>query len=189
MGFSIAQDAEADQVLTDHPFALVLAMMLDQQYPMEHAFRGPAKILQRFGSLDPADIAAAEPEEFAELCAQAPAIHRYARSMAGRAQDLAAHVVEHYDGHAEAIWTGVGSAEVLMRRLRALPGYGEQKAKIFCALLAKQLDVKPRGWTKAAGDYSRKGYRSVADVTGPDSLAAVRSFKKQAKAVARATSI
>lgn len=183
---TIAQDPAADRVLSDDPFALLVGMLLDQQYPMEHAFRGPAKILDRFGTLDPADIAAAEPEAFADLCATPPAIHRYGRSMAGRVQALAQVVVDQYDGDASRIWSDVGSAPVLMKRLTALPGYGQQKAKIFVALLAKQLDVKPRGWTTAAGDYSKKGYRSVADVVDADSLKKVREFKKMKKAEARA---
>ncbi len=183
---TIAQDPAADRVLSDDPFALLVGMLLDQQYPMEHAFRGPAKILDRFGTLDPAAIAAAEPDAFADLCATPPAIHRYGRSMAGRVQALAQVVVDEYDGDASRIWSGVGSAPVLMKRLTALPGYGEQKARIFTALLAKQLDVKPRGWTTAAGDYAKKGYRSVADVVDAESLQKVRSFKKAKKAEAKA---
>jgi uncharacterized HhH-GPD family protein len=183
---TIAQDPAADRVLSEDPFALLVGMLLDQQYPMEHAFRGPAKILDRFGTLDPAAIAAAEPDAFADLCATPPAIHRYGRSMAGRVQALAQVVVDEYDGDASRIWSDVGSAPVLMKRLTALPGYGEQKAKIFTALLAKQLDVKPRGWTTAAGDYAKKGYRSVADVVDAESLQKVRSFKKLKKAEAKA---
>jgi uncharacterized HhH-GPD family protein len=153
---------------------------------MEHAFRGPAKLLDRFGTLDPEAIAAAEPEAFADLCATPPAIHRYGRSMAGRVQELARHVVEQYDGDASRVWTEARSGADLMKRLRALPGYGEQKAKIFTALLAKQLDVKPRGWTTVVGDYGKKGYRSVADVVDAESLGKVRAFKKQKKAAAAA---
>ncbi len=182
------QDPAADQVLSADPFALLVGMLLDQQYPMEHAFRGPAKILDRFGTLDPAAIATAEPDAFADLCATPPAIHRYGRSMAGRVQALAQVVVEEYDGDASRIWTDAKSGEALFARLTALPGYGEQKAKIFVALLAKQLDVKPRGWTTVSGDYSKKGYRSVADVVDADSLKKVRDFKKAAKAKAKAES-
>ncbi|WP_374999542.1 HhH-GPD-type base excision DNA repair protein [Aeromicrobium sp. CTD01-1L150] len=182
MAIQIAQDADADRVLTDDPFALLTGMLLDQQYPMEHAFRGPAKILQRFGTLDPVAIAEADPEEFAELCATPPAIHRYGRSMAGRVQALARVVVDEYDGDASRIWTEAKSGTTLFKRLTDLPGYGEQKAKIFVALLAKQLEVKPRGWTTVSGDYSRKGFRSVADVTGPESLQKVRDHKKAMKA-------
>lgn len=186
MAIQIAQDPAADQVLSADPFALLVGMLLDQQYPMEHAFRGPAKILDRFGTLDPAAIATAEPDAFADLCATPPAIHRYGRSMAGRVQALAQVVLEEYDGDASRIWTDAKSGEALFARLTALPRYGEQKAKIFVALLAKQLAVKPRGWTTVSGDYSKKGYRSVADVVDADSLKKVRDFKKAAKAEAKA---
>ena len=186
MAIQIAQDPHADEVLNADPFALLVGMLLDQQYPMEHAFRGPAKLVDRFGTLDPAAIAAADPEEFAELCATPPAIHRYGRSMAGRVQALARHVLDEYDGDASRLWSEASSGADLMKRLTALPGYGEQKAKIFTALLAKQLDVKPRGWTTVVGDYGKKGYRSVADVVDAESLGKVRAFKKQKKAAAAA---
>lgn len=185
MAIQIAQDAHADDVLTKDPFALVVGMMLDQQFPMERAFAGPAKVLDRFGTLDPAAIAAADPDEFAELCATPPAIHRYGRSMAGRMQELARHVVDEHDGDAARIWTEAKSGDALFARVKALPGFGEQKAKIFVALLAKQLGVKPRGWTTVTGDYGRRGYRSVADVVDGDSLVRVREFKKAAKAAAK----
>ncbi|MBD0859708.1 Fe-S cluster assembly protein HesB [Gordonia sp. zg691] len=178
----IAQDAAADELLSTDSFALLTGMLLDQQFPMERAFAGPAKIRDRFGTMDPVEIADADPEAFADLCSTPPAIHRYGRSMAGRVQALAKVVAEEYGGDASRIWTEASSGADLMARLRALPGFGEQKAKIFVALVAKQLDVKPSGWTTVAGDYSKKGYRSVADVTDPDSLQKVRDFKKAAKA-------
>ena len=181
----IAQDPVADELLSTDPFALLAGMLLDQQFPMERAFAGPAKIKDRFGTLDPAAIAVAEPEPFADLCATPPAIHRYGRSMAGRIQELARVVVDEYNGDTESIWTTARSGEELFGRIRALPGFGEQKAKIFTALLAKQLDVKPAGWTKVTGDYGRKGFRSVADVVDADSLIKVREFKKAAKAAAK----
>jgi uncharacterized HhH-GPD family protein len=182
MGLKIAQDPAADEVLAKDPFALLTGMLLDQQYPMEHAFRGPHKILTRFGTLDPATIAAADPEEFATLCSTPPAIHRYGKSMAGRVQQLARVIVDEYDGDAAMVWSGAKSGADLMKRLQKLPGYGEQKAKIFTALLAKQLDVKPRGWTTVVGDYGKKGFRSVADVVDAESLQKVRDFKKVKKA-------
>ena len=154
----IAQDAEADEVLSNDPFALLVGMLLDQQYPMEHAFRGPWKILSRFGTLDPEAIAAAEPEAFADLCATPPAIHRYGRSMAGRVQQLAAVVRDEYGGRPERIWTEAADAKDLLARLRALPGYGDQKARIFAALLAKQLDVRPAGWQEAIGPDAEDGH-------------------------------
>jgi uncharacterized HhH-GPD family protein len=186
MAIQIAQEPHADQVLAESPFALLTGMLLDQQYPMEHAFRGPAKILDRFGSLDPATVAAADPEEFASLCSTPPAIHRFPGSMAARVQALAAHVVEEYDGHAERLWEQAESGRDLMRRLQALPGFGRQKAQIFVALVAKQLGVRPPGWEDAAGAYAEQGsYRSVADVVDATSLDKVRSFKKEMKARAR----
>jgi uncharacterized HhH-GPD family protein len=182
----IAQEPAADQVLTDDPFALLTGMLLDQQFPMERAFAGPAKILDRFGTLDPAAVAGADPEEFADLCATPPAIHRYGRSMAGRVQALAAIVRDEYDGDASRIWTEAASGADLMARLTALPGFGTQKAQIFTALVAKQLGIRPEGWEVAAGDYALDGFRSVADVVDGESLQKVRAFKQAKKAAARA---
>jgi uncharacterized HhH-GPD family protein len=183
----IAQDDAADQVLSEDPFALLVGMLLDQQYPMEHAFRGPWKIRSRFGTLDPAAIAEAEPEAFADLCSTPPAIHRYGRSMAGRVQQLAAVVRDEYGGNAERIWAQAADAKDLLARLRALPGFGDQKARIFAALVGKQLGVRPAGWQEAIGPYAEDGsYRSVADVVDAESLQKVREFKQAAKAQAKA---
>ncbi|MEO9324573.1 HhH-GPD-type base excision DNA repair protein [Nocardioides sp. C4-1] len=186
MPYRITGLDEADQILTDHPFALLAGMMLDQQYPMEHAFRGPAKVTERLGTFDPHVIATADPEEFQALCSQPPAVHRFPGSMAARLQELARIVVETYDGHAERIWTEATAGRDLARRLQALPGFGAQKAKIFVALLAKQAGVRPEGWEAVAGDYALDGYRSVADVVDPESLLKVRDYKKAKKAEAKA---
>ncbi len=186
MAIHITGDETADQILSESSFALLAGMMLDQQYPMEHAFRGPAKVTERLGGFDPRAVAEADPEEFAALCATPPAVHRFPGSMAARLQELARIVVETYDGHAERIWTEAADGKDLAKRLQALPGFGAQKAKIFTALLAKQLDVRPAGWEKVAGDYALDGYRSVADVVDPDSLQKVREFKKEKKAAAKA---
>ena len=184
----IAQDPAADKVLSEDPFALTTGMLLDQQFPMERAFAGPAKILKRFGTLDPARIADADPEAFADLCATPPAVHRYGRSMGGRIQQLARVVVDEFDGDVTRVWTEATDGADLVRRIKALPGFGEQKAKIFAALLAKQLGVRPEGWEKACGAYAEEGsFRSVADVVDEDSLLKVRDFKKQAKAAAKAS--
>ncbi len=182
----ITGDEAADRVLTEDPFALLVGMMLDQQYPMEHAFRGPAKVLERLGTLAPARIAAADPGEFAALCSTPPAIHRFPGSMAARLQELAALVEERYDGRAERLWTEATSGKDLLERVQELPGFGQQKAQIFVALLAKQLGVRPDGWEQAVGDYALEGYRSVADVVDGDSLQKVRDFKKEKKAAAKA---
>ena len=190
MALCIAQDPAADKVLTESSFALVVGMMLDQQFPMERAFAGPAKILDRFGSIEPGAIAAADPEEFAALCSTPPAIHRFPGSMAARVQELARHVVEEYDGDAARLWQEAASGKELMRRLGALPGFGKQKSQIFVALLAKQLGVRPEGWEQTAGDYSETGsYRSVADVVDATSLERVRAFKKEKKAAAKAQTV
>jgi len=186
MAFKITGLTEADAVLDQSPFALLVGMMLDQQYPMEHAFRGPWKVLDRFGTLDPATIAAADPEAFSELCRQPPAIHRYGGSMAARLQELARVVVEEYGGDASRIWTEAESGAELLRRIQALPGFGRQKAQILVALVAKQVGVRPPGWEQAAGDYAQEGYRSVADVVDEESLHKVRDHKKALKAEARA---
>jgi uncharacterized HhH-GPD family protein len=186
MAIHITGDDHADQVLTDDPFALLVGMMLDQQYPMEHAFRGPAKVLDRFGSLEPARIADADPEEFAALCATPPAIHRFPGSMAARLQALAALVVDKYDGRTERLWNEAATGKELLARVMELPGFGKQKAQIFVALLAKQLGVRPEGWEQAVGAYAEDGHRSVADVTDAASLQKVRDYKKQKKAAAKA---
>ncbi|MBP6996241.1 MAG: Fe-S cluster assembly protein HesB [Phycicoccus sp.] len=185
----IAQDPAADALLSADPFALLTGMLLDQQFPMERAFAGPEKIRQRFGNLDPGAIAAADPEAFADLCATPPAVHRYGRAMAGRIQQLAAVVVGEYGGNAARIWLEAVDGADLKRRVVALPGYGDQKARILIALLAKQLEVRPQGWEQAAGAYAETGsFRSVADVVDEVSLHKVRDFKKQAKAAAKAAS-
>ncbi|KGN34955.1 iron-sulfur cluster assembly protein HesB [Knoellia sinensis KCTC 19936] len=184
---TIAQDPAADKVLSEDPFALLTGMLLDQQFPMERAFAGPAKVLERFGTLDASEIASADPEAFADLCATPPAVHRYGRSMAARIQALATVVRDDYAGDASRIWSDATTGADLLGRLKKLPGFGDQKAKIFVALLAKQLDVRPDGWEKAAGAYSETGsFRSVADVVDAESLQKVRDFKKSAKAAAKA---
>ena len=186
VALTIAQDPAADRVLSEDPFALLVGMLLDQQFPMERAFAGPAKVLERFGTLDPRLVAEADPESFADLCATPPAVHRYGRSMAGRIQALAAVVRDDYAGDASAIWRDVATGADLVGRLKALPGFGEQKARIFAALLGKQLGVRPEGWEQACGAYAEVGsYRSVADVVDPESLQKVRDFKKAAKTAAK----
>jgi uncharacterized HhH-GPD family protein len=181
-------DPAADAMLDENPFAVLIGALLDQQYPMEAAFAGPKKIADRIGGVDPREIADYNPEEFAALCSKTPAIHRFPGSMAKRIQALSQIIVDRYDGEASALWTAgdPDGAEVL-RRIKGLPGFGEQKAKIFLALLGKQYGVTPKGWREAAGDYGKTGsFMSVADVVDPGSLEKVRSYKKQAKAAAKA---
>ncbi|MBO0855869.1 MAG: Fe-S cluster assembly protein HesB [Nocardia sp.] len=184
----LAQEPEADDLLSADDFALLTGMLLDQQYPLEHAFRGPRKLADRMGGFDIHKIAAADPGEFEELASTPPAIHRYGRSMARRTQDLARYVIEHYDGETSRIWTRDDpDGKEVLRRLKELPGYGDQKARIFLALLGKQLGVRPKGWEQAAGAYSeRNSRRSAADIVDNESLLEVRAFKKQMKAAAKA---
>jgi uncharacterized HhH-GPD family protein len=184
MSFQMTGLAEADDVLDRYPFAVVVGMMLDQQYGMEHAFRGGSKVLSRFGTLEPGAIAAADPEAFKQLCSEPPAIHRFPGSMAARLQELAALVESKYDGDVTRLWTEPTSGKELFKRVQELPGFGKQKAQIFVALIAKQLNVRPEGWEAVAGDYALEGYRSVADVVDADSLQKVRDYKKQMKAAA-----
>ena len=187
MAVWMTKDAEANALLERDPLALLIGMLLDQQYPMEHAFLGPKKILDRVGSLDVRVIAEYDPEKFATLCTTPPAIHRYGGVMAKRVQELCRHIVETYDGKADALWTtGRPDGAEIFRRLNALPGYGEQKAKIFLALLGKQFGLKARGWREAAGNYGDKGsHRSIADVVDEATLNEVRAFKKASKAAAK----
>ncbi|RJQ82316.1 Fe-S cluster assembly protein HesB [Pseudonocardiaceae bacterium YIM PH 21723] len=183
----LAQNPDADALLASDPLALLLGMVLDQQIPMEKAFSGPQVVLERLGSLDPAVIAAHDPERFAELCATPPAVHRFPGSMAKRLQAVCQAVVDEYDGDVRRLWTdGEPDGKTVFTRLKALPGFGDQKAKIFLALLGKQYDVRPAGWREAAGDYGTDGSRrSVADVVDATTLQEVRAFKKAAKAAAK----
>ena len=193
----ITGDADADALLSTDPLALLLGMLLDQQVPMETAFAGPAKLLERIGptdsktadakKLDVKKIAEYDADELEAVFRVTPSIHRYPGSMAGRTQALAASIVENWGGDVTAIWTqGSPDGAEILKRLKALPGFGEQKAKIFLALLGKQYGVTADGWRESAGDYGLEGsYRSVADIVDPGSLAKVREFKKAAKAAAK----
>ncbi|MFE5210209.1 HhH-GPD-type base excision DNA repair protein [Streptomyces sp. NPDC056600] len=185
----LAQDPPADELLGRSPLAALVGMLLDQQVPMEWAFKGPRTIADRMGAqdLDAHEIAAHDPEAFAALLSEKPAVHRYPGSMAGRIQQLCQYLVEQYDGDAEAVWRDVTDGKELLKRLKELPGFGAQKAQIFLALLGKQLGVRPQGWREAAGSYGDEGsFRSVADITGPDSLVKVRAHKQEMKAAAKA---
>lgn len=180
-------DPEADQLLTHDPFALLVGMLLDQQVTMELAFAGPRKIADRIGGFGPRLIADYDPQQFAALCAESPAVHRFPGSMAKRIQDLAGVIVDRYQGDTAALWTqGEPDGGEVLRRLKALPGFGDQKAKIFLALLGKQYGVTPAGWRSAAGDYGHAGtHMSIADVVDKGSLEQVREYKKKMKAAAR----
>lgn len=179
----LVQDSAADALLGANPFALLVGMLLDQQVPMETAFAGPKKIADRMGGFAAAAIANYHPDKFAALCSEKPAVHRFPGSMAKRIQALAQIIVDRYDGDAAALWTaGDPDGPELLRRLKDLPGFGEQKAQIFLALLGKQYAVTPAGWQTAAGEYGKAGtHISVADIVDAHSLNQVRSYKKRQK--------
>ncbi|WP_309066160.1 HhH-GPD-type base excision DNA repair protein [Microbacterium sp.] len=188
MALHITGDTAADDLLTHNPLALLVGMLLDQQVPMETAFAGPLKIQQRTGATDAAAIAGMDPDAFLEAFKQTPAVHRFPGSMAARVQTLCQTIVDDWHGDAAAIWTdGDPDGPEVLRRLKKLPGFGEQKAKIFLALLGKQYGFTGEGWREAAGDYGDEGsFRSVADIVSPESLTKVREHKKAMKAAAKA---
>ena len=182
---AITGDAAADRLLNTDPLALLIGMLLDQQVPMEWAFRGPATLPDRLGHLDPTAIADADPEAFLKACNTKPAIHRFPKSMAGRIQSLCQHLLDHHEGDAAAVWTGATDGADLALRLQALPGYGAEKTKIFIAILANRLEYRPEGWAAAAGPFADNVPRSVADIDGPEALVEVRAWKKAQKAAGK----
>jgi uncharacterized HhH-GPD family protein len=185
----LSGDPEADAVLSRDPLALLIGMVLDQQIPLEKAFSSPAELVRRLGrSLDAAAIAAMDPDELATVFKERPALHRFPGSMAGRVQAVCRTVAEDYANKAENVWKGAKDGKDLVARVQALPGFGEQKAKIFVALLGKQLGVNPDGWRAASKPFGAEGtYLSVADITDAESMAKVRAKKKAMKAKARAS--
>ncbi|KQZ11717.1 Fe-S cluster assembly protein HesB [Microbacterium sp. Root53] len=187
MTLSITGDDAADALLTENPLALLIGMLLDQQIAMETAFTGPEKIRQRIGSVDAATIAGYDPEAFTEAFRQTPAVHRFPGSMADRVRTLCQTIVDDWGGDAAAIWTqGDPDGKEVLKRLKALPGFGDQKARIFLALLGKRYGFDGAGWRETAGPYGEEGaFRSVADITSPETLAKVREYKRAAKAAAK----
>jgi uncharacterized HhH-GPD family protein len=183
---AVTGDPEADHLVNSDPLALLLAMLLDQQVPMERAFHSPYELKERLGGrLDAAEIAAADPDDMARTFAERPALHRFPGSMARRTQELCRELVDRYGGRAEAVWGTAATGEQLLANLKALPGFGDQKARIFLALLAKRMGIAPPGWQEAAGIYGTPGWFSVADIDGPDALARVREHKRAVKAEAK----
>lgn len=191
MALCLSQREDADELLERDPLALLIGMVLDQQIPLEKAFTSPYVLTERLGHqgrvLDAREIAGYDPDALVQLFATPPALHRFPKSMALRVREVCQAIVERYDGDVTAIWADVTEGKELLKRLKALPGFGEQKAKIFVALLGKQRGVTPAGWREAAGDYGDAGsYRSVADIVDAESLLKVRAFKQRMKAEARA---
>lgn len=187
MTLHLTGNAAADTLLSEDPFALLLGMLLDQQIAMETAFAGPAKIRDRIGTLEPSVIAGFDADAFVEVFRTSPAVHRFPGSMAGRAQALADVITRDWGADAAAIWTsGSPDGAEILRRLKALPGFGEQKAKIFLALLGKRLGITALGWREASAPYGEEGsFKSVADIIDADTLKLVREAKRAAKAAAK----
>ena len=186
---ALSLDARADALLSRDPLALLIGMVLDQQIPLEKAFRGPYELKQRLGvaKLDAGALAGWDPDELVSAFVTPPALHRYPAAMAGRVQQLCHLLVEQYGGQADRVWRTAADGADLVARVKALPGFGEQKAKIFAALLGKQLGVDVPGWRQAVAPFGEPGsHLSVADITGPETLARVRAHKQQMKAAAKA---
>ena len=163
-------------------------MVLDQQIPLERAFKSPYDLKERLGgALDVYALASMDPEALSEIFSAKPALHRFPKSMAGRVQEVCRVIVDSYGGDAAAIWNSAADGKELLVNVKALPGFGEQKARIFIGLLGKQLGVRPPGWKKAAAPFGEEGsFRSVADIDSPEALVKVRQYKQQKKAEARA---
>jgi len=185
---SLPVDDEANELLSRNALALLIAMLLDQQVPLERAFSAPRDLVRRLGHEPTADeLADFDPEALAAVFSERPALHRFPKAMAARTQELARLIAADYDGDAAALWATASSGDELLSRVSALPGFGEAKAKIFVALLGKQLGVRPPGWQMAAGPFGEDGsYVSVADITDDESLGKVRSYKQAMKAAAKA---
>ncbi|MFV0316050.1 MAG: HhH-GPD-type base excision DNA repair protein [Microthrixaceae bacterium] len=184
----ITGDDDADGFLAENPLALLVGMLLDQQVPMEWAFRGPWTLAERLGTLDVPTVIAMDTEDFVEVCARKPAIHRFPASMGRRIHQMCEVLAEDFDGDPASVWTGATGAEDLRDRLRSLPGYGEEKTKIFIAILAKRMGVTPDGWQEVAAPFSDDEPRSVADIDSEESLGRVRDWKKMMKAAKKSKS-
>jgi uncharacterized HhH-GPD family protein len=180
--FRITGDEDADLLLAENGLALLIGMLLDQQVPMEWAFRGPATLHQRLGHLDAHRIADQDIDEFVAVCCEAPAIHRFPAVMGRRIHGLCNVIADDYGGEAASIWQDATDGDDLYRRLRELPGFGDEKTMIFVALLAKRFDVRATGWQDVAGPFSDGTPRSAADVDGPEALAQVREWKRLQRA-------
>jgi len=188
MTLSLPVEPAANELLSRSPLALLTAMLLDQQVPLEKAFSSPYQLTLRLGHEPTArELAGFDPGALAAIFAQPPALHRFPKAMAARVQELGRQLIEHYDGDAEQVWTTAATGAELRDRLSRLPGFGAYKAQMTVALLGKQLGIRPPGWREAAGAYGHEGsHVSVADIVDEDSLARVRAYKKAAKAAAKA---
>jgi uncharacterized HhH-GPD family protein len=190
MTLSLPIDADANELLTRSPLALLIGMLLDQQVTLEKAFTSPRDLVRRLGHEPTAqELADYDPQALVAVFSERPALHRYPRAMAGRVQQLCALIVDRYQGDAANVWAGVSTGQELLARVNELPGFGANKARIFVALLGKRCGVRPEGWREAAGPFGAEGsHCSVADITDADSMAAVRAYKQSLKSAAQAGS-
>jgi uncharacterized HhH-GPD family protein len=176
------EDDAANRLLASDGLALLLGMLLDQQFPMERAFHGPQLLKERLGEdLDEARLAAWEPDELAETFRGPPAIHRYWSAMAQRTQALCQVLVDEYDARAENVWETADSGRDLLKRLKALPGFGDGKSRVFVGVLGKRLGVTLDGWEDVAADWP-----SIADVARFEDVAVLREQKRAMKAAKKA---
>lgn len=186
VSFPITNDDEANAFLVESPLALLLGMLLDQQVPMEWAFRAPHTLAQRLGDrFNAHDIAAMDPEDLVAVFCEKPALHRFPAAMARRFHAVCVHLVEEYQGDPTKIWFRVKTGDQLYARVSAIPGFGEEKAKIFVALLAKRFGKKPAGWEEAIAPFGDDQPRSAADVSSKARFAEVRAWKKAQKAAGK----
>ena len=184
---TLSGDAKADALLSASPLALLIGLVLDQQVPLEWAFKSPYELAQRLGHEPGApELAAMDPDQLASIFSRPPALHRFPGSMSKRVQSMCQVLVDSYEGRADQVWNSVKTGEELFKNIKALPGFGDQKARIFVAFLAKQMGVRPPGWESFAGPYGESdSFRSIADIVGPESLAKVRKYKAEMKAKAK----
>ncbi|MFY1633113.1 HhH-GPD-type base excision DNA repair protein [Solwaraspora sp. WMMB335] len=188
MTLALPIEAEANELLQHSPLAVLVAMILDQQVPLERAFSAPYDLTVRLGHRpDARELAEFDEAELIEIFAQRPALHRFPKAMAARVQQVCRIVVDRYGGDPARIWTEATDGATALVRISELPGFGKQKAQIFLALLGKRYGVTPPGWREAAGEFGRAGtHLSVADIVDEDSLLRVREHKQQMKAAAKA---
>jgi uncharacterized HhH-GPD family protein len=173
---------EADALLAEEPMALLVGFVLDQQVPVQKAFSGPLELKRRFGTLDAAKIAEADPSELDRIFRDKPALHRYPGTMAERTQDLAGAIASEYGGDASRVWNEAESGADLERRLLDLPGIGPMKARSLIAILVKRFGVRPAGWEDVVPSHPTLG-----DVDSVDALEAYQAKKRAYKASLRAT--
>jgi uncharacterized HhH-GPD family protein len=179
---------KANSLLSSNPFALIVGMILDQQIPLERAFAAPLELQDRLGKkLTVKLINSLPPDDVIAAFVAKPALHRFPAANAERVMKASAIIRDEYKGKAEAIWTSAETGDQLLKQVAAMPGFGIQKAKIFVALLGKQMDVQPPGWQEACAPFGDEGTTmSIADITDDDTLQAVRAWKQAKKAAAKA---